>query len=174
MPAETRPKILVVDDLADAADSYALLIRLWGFDVAVSYGGRAALETARAYRPQAVLLDLGMPDMDGFEVARRLREQPESRHAVLIAVTGYTGEAFRRRAREAGFHHFLVKPTDPDGLRQLLVRAARQPAVWPFSTKAEVGSPAHGRLMGNPVLGPSLATRDVLAGRDTALAPGGL
>jgi two-component system, OmpR family, response regulator len=122
MVRENRPRVLVVDNDADTADSCALLLRLWGYEAEVCYEGSAALEAARAYPPQAVLLDIGMPGMDGFEVVRCLREEPALRHTVLIALTGYANEACRVRAHESGFHHFLAKPVDPDDLRELLLR----------------------------------------------------
>lgn len=122
MVRENGPRVLVVDNVADAADSCALLLRLWGYEARACYEGRAALEAARAYQPQAVLLDIGVPGMDGFEVLRRLREEPALRHIVFIALTGYANEACRVRAQESGFHHFLVKPVDPDDLRELLLR----------------------------------------------------
>jgi two-component system, OmpR family, response regulator len=121
MARKNGPRVLVVDDVADTADSCVLLLRLWGYEADACYAGSTALEAARAYPPQAVLLDIGMPGMDGFEVVRRLREQPALRHTVLVALTGYANEACRVRAQESGFQHFLVKPVDPDDLRELLL-----------------------------------------------------
>ena len=116
----SSPRILVVDDLVDAADSMALVLRIWGYDAEVSYDGAAALATAAAYRPQIVLLDLGMAVMDGLEVARRFLARPEFWHVVLIALTGYTDNDHRLQAREAGFHHYLVKPVELGHLQELL------------------------------------------------------
>ena len=116
----SNPRILVVDDMADAADSMAIVLRMWGYDAAVSYHGAAALATAAAYRPQVVLLDLGLPGMDGMEVARRLLARPECWHMVLIALTGYADQASQALAREAGFHHYLAKPVDLGHLQALL------------------------------------------------------
>src|SRR4051812_35310822 len=96
MSKERGPPILVVDDSADGADSMALLLKLWGHDVEVCYGGPKALEAALGCKPRVVLLDVGMPGVHGFEVARRLREQPEVAGAVIIGVTGYADEAHRR------------------------------------------------------------------------------
>ena len=122
MARKNGPRVLVVDNVADTADSCVYLLRLWGYEADACYAGSSALEAARAYQPQAVLLDIGMPGMDGFEVVRRLREQPALRQTVLIALTGYANEACRLRAQESGFQHFLVKPVDPDDLRELLLR----------------------------------------------------
>jgi PAS domain S-box-containing protein len=113
-----RRRVLVVDDNVDAADSLALLLKLSGQETRVAYDGPTALLVAEAFRPQLVLLDIGMPGMDGYEVARRLREQ--GRKVPLVAVTGWGQEEDRRRSREAGFDHHLVKPVDPSALQQLL------------------------------------------------------
>jgi two-component system CheB/CheR fusion protein len=116
----SSPRILVVDDMADAADSMALVLRMWGYDAKVSYCGADALAIVAAYRPQIVLLDLGMSDMSGLEVARLLHARPESRDVVLIALTGYADQARRALAREVRFHHYLVKPVDLHCLQELL------------------------------------------------------
>jgi signal transduction histidine kinase/ActR/RegA family two-component response regulator len=113
-------RILIVDNSKEAAQSVAVLLRTWGYEVRVTYDPFAALEEARACRPQVILLDIGMPGMDGYEVAQRLRGQGELRGAVLVAVTGYGEEEDRRRAREAGFDYHMVKPVDPNDLRALL------------------------------------------------------
>jgi DNA-binding response OmpR family regulator len=128
MSRQRRPRVLVVDHLADAADSLAMLLRLWEYAPAVCYDGPAALETASVFRPSVVLLDVGMPGMDGCQVARRLRERPGSAHVVIIGVTGYGDEAHRNQARLAGVDHYLLKPTDPDRLRALLGRVAPRTA----------------------------------------------
>jgi PAS domain S-box-containing protein len=119
---ETFPvpyRILVVDDDRDTAESLALLLSLGGLDVRTAYDGTTALETARTFRPQVVLLDLGLPQMDGFEVASRLREQKEH-PMVFFALTGYGQSADRRRSRDAGFDHHLVKPIEYDELKRLI------------------------------------------------------
>jgi CheY-like chemotaxis protein len=117
--------VLVVDNLADAADSLAILLRLWGYDAAVCYDGAAALEVAPTYRPQAVLLDVGMPGLDGFEVSRRLRGRPDCASIVIIGVSGYGDENSCSRARLAGFAHYLLKPVEPYLLQELLSRVTR-------------------------------------------------
>jgi len=127
-PAEAgrpaRRKILVVDDNQDAADSLArILTRLYKQDVRVAYDGPSALEAAATFRPEVVLLDIGLPGMDGYEVARRLREAPGLHNALLVAVTGWGQEQDRKRSQEAGFHVHLVKPVEPDAVRDLLAEA---------------------------------------------------
>jgi CheY-like chemotaxis protein len=112
--------ILVVDDNRAAADSLGMLLRLWGYDCRVAYDGTSGLEAARAYRPDCLLLDIGMPGMDGYSLARRVRQQPELAEAKLIAVTAFSDAAHLRRAREAGFDHHFVKPADPLELGRLL------------------------------------------------------
>jgi CheY-like chemotaxis protein len=112
--------VLVVDDNVGAADSIALLLKMRGHEVRVTYDGPTALLIAQAFHPQVVLLDLGMPGMDGYEVARRLREQPGLQPAMLVALTGWGQDEDKRRSKEAGFDHHLVKPTEPDVVQKLL------------------------------------------------------
>jgi two-component system CheB/CheR fusion protein len=114
-------RILVVDDNRDSAESLATLLRLSGNDVRTVYEGRQAVTVAGSYRPDLVLLDLGLPGLNGFEVAKRLRSMSGLENSVLVAVTGFATEAHRLRAREAGFDHHLVKPVDFDSLQQILM-----------------------------------------------------
>jgi PAS domain S-box-containing protein len=114
-------RVLVVDDNVDAANSLALLIRLDGHDVRVSHGGQSALEIGERFQPDVIVLDIGLPGMDGYEVARHLRRKPTTAASLLIALTGYGQTEDYRRSREAGFDHHLVKPVDPKAVRQLLV-----------------------------------------------------
>jgi CheY-like chemotaxis protein len=100
-----------------------MLLRVLGAEVALAHTGRAALEAVAAWRPDVVLLDIGMPGMDGYEVARRIRADPDNRHISLIALTGWGQEEDRQRSSAAGFDHHLVKPADLDQLRQLLAVA---------------------------------------------------
>jgi CheY-like chemotaxis protein len=113
-------RLLVIDDNKDAAESMSMLLELWGYEVVCAFDGRAALETAAKYRPDAVFLDIGLPGMDGYEIAERLRELPEGPRAVLVAITGYGQDEDRRRSREAGIDHHLVKPVAPETLHKLL------------------------------------------------------
>jgi two-component system CheB/CheR fusion protein len=122
-----RPlRVLVVDDSPDFCYSTSLLLRLWGHDVTVASDGAAALELASSYRPDVVLLDLGLPYMDGYEVARRLRSM-DVPPPFLVSLSGYGNEEYTRRARDVGCDVCLVKPADPDALQQLL--ASRQQAA---------------------------------------------
>lgn len=119
---ETKPRrrLLVVDDNRDAAESMSMLLEIWGHEVAFAYDGPSALKTAEQWQPEAVFLDIGLPGMDGYEVAERLRELPQAKTAVLIAITGYGQEDDRVRSRRAGIDHHLVKPVAPDALRGLI------------------------------------------------------
>ena len=120
-------QLLLVDDHPDAAESLAELLRLQGHDVAVANEGAAALEEARLRRPDVVLLDLGLPGMDGYEVARRLRAEEAGERTLLVALTGYGGEEDRRRSRESGIDHHLVKPVDLSALQRLLAERSAEP-----------------------------------------------
>jgi signal transduction histidine kinase len=113
-------RVLVVDDNVDAAESLATLLRVERHEVYTAHDGPTALATAEAFRPEVVLLDIGLPQMDGYEVARRLRARAGFEKALLVALTGYGQEEDRRRAAEAGFDAYLVKPADPLALHELL------------------------------------------------------
>jgi PAS domain S-box-containing protein len=113
-------RLLVVDDNRDAADSLAMLLKIAGSEVEVARDGPAALEAARRWRPDVAFLDLGMPGMDGYEVARRLRADPSLAGTVLIAVSGWGQEGDRRRSREAGIDHHLIKPVEFKAIQALL------------------------------------------------------
>jgi DNA-binding response OmpR family regulator len=115
-------RVLVVDDYPDAAESLARLLELWGFGAAICHDGADAVLACHNYRPHAVLLDIGLPHMDGCEVATVLRQQTRSEYPLLIAVTGFGEDHNRRRCHESGFAHVLVKPVNLDGLRNLLCR----------------------------------------------------
>jgi CheY-like chemotaxis protein len=115
-------RILVVDDNRDAADSLGMLLELEGALVQVVYDGRSAVAAARTTPPAAVLLDLGMPGMDGYEVARQLRSDERLRDLRIVALTGWGQEADRERTREAGFDHHMTKPVDVYALVDWLTR----------------------------------------------------
>jgi PAS domain S-box-containing protein len=118
--SQTRCRILVADDNRDAADSLGILLEGAGHHVRKAYDGRAALEAAEAFRPDVVLLDIGMPGMDGYEVARRIRAQRWGREMTLVALTGWGQSQDRERARAAGFDHHITKPLEPERLANLL------------------------------------------------------
>ena len=120
-------RILVVDDNPDATDSLTLLIRAWGHDVRGVYGAAEALAVAADFRPGLVLPDLGLPVMNGFEVARLLRDIPRLEHCVIVAVTGAGQDEDRQRTHAAGFAAHLVKPVEVDLLRRTIANIAPAP-----------------------------------------------
>lgn len=119
MPA-SRSRVLVVDDNSDAADSMAILLRSDGHDVTVASSGEAALDAIRTHRPDIVFLDIGMPDMDGYEVASRVRQEYGPDGIALVALTGWGQPRDRERSAAAGFDHHLVKPFDPQEIAMLI------------------------------------------------------
>ena len=143
--AGTRPplRVLVVDDIADAADVLAMVVEVDGHDAQVARSGPAAVELAAAYRPDVVLLDLGMPGMDGYEVARRLRRQQGGERMTIIAVTGYGQDEDRERTRAAGFDHHLVKPVDMDALRRLLQQGWSDESAGPMARNPAIDPAVH-------------------------------
>jgi PAS domain S-box-containing protein len=120
IPHPSGRRVLVVDDNVDVADSLAVLLRLQGHDVRVAHDGPTALQIAKEYRPELVFLDIGMPVMDGYEVARRMRQEPGLEKVRLAALTGWGQQEDRRRTAEAGFDLHLVKPVEPRVLEELL------------------------------------------------------
>jgi CheY-like chemotaxis protein len=119
-PPRGARRILVVDDNQDSAESLAFLLELQGHEVRAAFDGPQALDLARSFEPDLVVLDIGLPRMNGYEVALRLREERGTDGLVLIALTGYGQEEDHRRSREAGFDHHLVKPVDLEKLQELL------------------------------------------------------
>ena len=123
-PAPGAPRvgrrILVVDDNRDSATSLALMLQLMGNEVRTAHDGAEGIEAAAAFRPEVVLLDLGMPRLNGYDAARKLREQPWGRNLLLVALTGWGQESDRARSKDAGFDHHLVKPVEPATLERLL------------------------------------------------------
>jgi CheY-like chemotaxis protein len=113
-------RVLVVDDNTDAAQSLAMLLESSGHQVLVAHGGVAALECAREQRPDVVFLDIGLPELDGYEVAQRMRRDPRGDPLTLVAMTGYGQRSDRERSRAAGFDHHLVKPADIASVEAIL------------------------------------------------------
>jgi CheY-like chemotaxis protein len=113
-------RVLVVDDNPDSAGAIAFLLKLSGHEVQIAHDGAGAIALARRMRPDFLFLDLGLPGMDGFEVARQLKAEPGFDGMRIIAVTGSGNEDDRQRSREAGIEAFLVKPVDPSFLDSLL------------------------------------------------------
>jgi DNA-binding response OmpR family regulator len=117
-----------VDDNRDGADSLLLILQAYGLEPRVAYDGESGLRLARSFRPDVVLLDLGMPGLDGYEVARRLRREEGLHDALLVALTGWGEEEARRLSAESGFDVYLPKPADLGELQRLLADAAARPA----------------------------------------------
>jgi CheY-like chemotaxis protein len=113
-------RVLIIDDNRDAADTLADLAMIWGHEVFTAYDGPSGLEAARLKVPDVVLLDIGLPGMDGYEVAKAIRAVPELADVRLIALTGFSSDEARARTREAGFQQHLVKPVEPRDLERLL------------------------------------------------------
>jgi CheY-like chemotaxis protein len=118
--SEPTSRILVVDDSPDGADSLSVVLQMMGAVAEAVYDGPSALARIKAFAPTAVLLDIGMPNMDGLEVARRIRADPELAQVRLIALTGWGTDADRRRTLESGFDDHWVKPVEPDKLKSLV------------------------------------------------------
>ncbi len=121
--SNASPRVLVIDDDQDCADSTAILLRRLGALAQPAYSGAAALDMLADFEPQLALLDIGMPDMDGYETARRIRQHPQGRDLTLVALTGWGRQQDRRRTLEAGFDHHFVKPIETDTLETLLAAA---------------------------------------------------
>ena len=126
-PKSSRRRILVADDNADAATSLATFLKLLGYEVQTALDGQEAVEVAAQFQPDFILLDIGMPKLNGYDACRRIREQLGSTKPFLIALTGWGQNEDRQRSLEAGFDHHLVKPVDPDALEQLLAGLQIQP-----------------------------------------------
>ncbi|HEY3566443.1 MAG TPA: PAS domain S-box protein [Thermoanaerobaculia bacterium] len=126
-PAEDRPagsrRVLVVDDNGDAAESLETLLQLWGHQARSALDGKEALIQVAAFEPEIILLDIGLPGMDGYEVARQIRALPAGRSSLIVAVTGYGRSSDRLQSQEAGFDHHLVKPVQPEVLQELIASA---------------------------------------------------
>ena len=119
MQAPAR-RILVADDNKDVVESLALLLRVTGHEVETAHDGLEAVELAARFRPEVVLLDIGMPELDGYAVCRRIRQHPWGKAMVIVALTGWGQDGDRRKAEEVGFNGHLVKPVEPSALLRLL------------------------------------------------------
>ena len=120
-------RILVIEDNLDAAESLRLALALEGHEVAVAHDGPHGIERAREFAPEVVLCDIGLPDMDGYAVAKALRRDPERRNTFLVALTGYALPEDQRRAADAGFDAHLTKPATVEGVEAVMSRAPRRP-----------------------------------------------
>jgi PAS domain S-box-containing protein len=134
-PATTsKRRILIVDDNHDSAMSLGMMLNLMGNDTRIAHDGLAAVEAAGEFRPDIILLDIGLPKLNGYEACRRIREQPWSKGMVIVALTGWGQEEDRRRSAEAGFNHHMVKPVEVDALEKVLATPNMRPAD-PGTTK---------------------------------------
>jgi CheY-like chemotaxis protein len=122
-------RILVVDDNRDAAVTLSIMLRLMGNEIQMAFDGAAALQAADEFRPDLIMLDIGLPKMSGYDVARHLRQQPWGRDMVLVALTGWGQEEDRRRSQQAGFNYHFVKPIDIDDLKRVLTEGQAQPSA---------------------------------------------
>jgi CheY-like chemotaxis protein len=120
------PHVLIVEDNRDSGASLAIILQMHGFDAQLVNSGAKAIQALSQRVPAALVSDLAMPGMDGYELARRIRRMPLERQPVLIALTGHGTEDDMRRGQEAGFDHHLIKPADPDALVNLLRSVAAQ------------------------------------------------
>ncbi len=118
-------RVLVIEDHRDSAHSLKMLLEILGHQVRVAYSSPEGVQVAAAWAPAAVLSDIGLPGLDGYGVAAALRQHPATARALLIAISGYGREEDVRRALDAGFHHYLVKPASPSHLQSLLAAAGR-------------------------------------------------
>jgi CheY-like chemotaxis protein len=115
-----RARILIADDNRDAADTMGMLLELGGHEVIIAHSGNQALQLGREHRPDVVILDIGMPDLNGYDVARTARNEDWGKSAYLIALTGWGQAEDKERARMAGFDRHLTKPVDPDLVEEIL------------------------------------------------------
>jgi CheY-like chemotaxis protein len=161
-------RILVVDDYLDLTVSMETLLRRWGHDVRTALNGPEALRVAASYHPDVVLLDVSLPGMDGYQVARRLRNDPTFLQTFVVSVTGYCGDGEVQRSRDAGCDDHLLKPVDPDLLERLLANQKEthqthetemnmepmfaEPAPPEPAPRRDVGELAESRLRGHPYL----------------------
>jgi CheY-like chemotaxis protein len=126
---DTGTRVLIADDNVDAATMLGMFLELCGCEVAIAHDGREAVELAERFRPKLAVIDLGMPHLNGFDCARELRQRPWCDSVLLVALTGWGQEQDRKRSREAGFDHHLVKPVEPDVISRLLHRRRVAPHV---------------------------------------------
>ena len=124
-----RYRVLLVDDSPDSSEPLSLLLQTKGFDTRIAIDGEQAIDVADEFLPDCVLLDLGLPGIDGYEVARMMRARPYGRDLVLVALTGWGGREVRTRAADAGFDYHLVKPINWEELERIVDSIARQSAT---------------------------------------------
>jgi CheY-like chemotaxis protein len=123
-------RVMVVEDTHDIADAMVLLLQLWGYQTAVVYDGEQALATAKSFHPDAVLLDIGLPRMDGFELASQLRRLPGLTKTLLVAITSYGRESDIQRGKEVGIDLHFLKPVDPSEVQKVLSKLEKSGHGW--------------------------------------------
>jgi CheY-like chemotaxis protein len=121
-------RILVVDDNRDSALSLAMMLKIMGHDTSCAHDGMAAVEVAESFRPDVVLLDIGLPKMNGYDACRHIRAQPWGKGMVLIALTGWGQDEDKLHSKEAGFNFHMIKPVDPEALAKMLTGLLLTPA----------------------------------------------
>jgi DNA-binding response OmpR family regulator len=142
-PADARVygrRVLVVDDNVDSAESTAAFLRLEGHEVKAVHDGLQALASLKVFDPHVVVLDIGLPGLDGYAVARQLRERGDSSHMLLIAVTGYGQKEDRQRAADAGFDYYFVKPADPREIQVAIEHGRNSAAAEPSISAHRIGN----------------------------------
>lgn len=122
--ATTGLKVLIVDDNVDAANMFAMLMQIEGHDVRTAFNGADAIESVRGFTPDAVFLDISLPDMNGYHVAEKMRMIPSLDKVMFVAMTGYGDQEHQNRSEQAGFDHHVVKPAEHDHVKRLLEQAA--------------------------------------------------
>jgi CheY-like chemotaxis protein len=120
-PSTTKRRVLVADDNVDAASSLGMLLEIMGHEVRVVHNGLEAVTTAEGFRPDVILLDLSMPELNGYDACGRIRAQPQNRSALIVALTGWTLAENRQRSQEMGFDVYLIKPVELAALEKLLL-----------------------------------------------------
>jgi DNA-binding response OmpR family regulator len=125
--AASGKRVLIVEDNVDSADTMQILLQISGYEARATYDGTSAVAIAREFEPHVVLLDIGLPRKDGYEVARELRALPQTKYSLLVALTGFGQDEDKRRATQAGFDAYQVKPVDPAAIEKLLDAHFRKP-----------------------------------------------
>jgi CheY-like chemotaxis protein len=149
-PTGPSLRVLVVDDNVDSTRSLALLLELSGHQVRTAHDGPTALEAARGFRPTVALLDIGLPGMNGYELAKKMREKPVHKNVMLVAVTGYGQNADRQRSKEAGFDYHLVKPVNFGELEQLLATVLKTTCSASATTSLTWSGPPSSSAVSTP------------------------
>jgi CheY-like chemotaxis protein len=122
MTSNAKRRILIVDDYKAAADMLAMVVKILGYEVRTAMDGQSGVDTASTFSPDIIIMDIGMPRMNGYEAATHIRQQDWGQNMVLIALTGWDSPEDRQKIQNAGFNHHLVKPAEPQHLKTLLAQ----------------------------------------------------